>query len=131
METDDLGPQDEIEYWKARAARLTLLVEQLSTKPCKMTVVTLKAAKCKLLKAWRDCDLKITRYHVEAIDNAKFLGAIEKSSHSIYLQDPYQMTEPLMRLLHIIKMIYNVSSFYNSSERVASLLVKITNQVKF
>jgi hypothetical protein len=36
---------------------------------------------------------------------------------------------PLMRLLHIIKMIFNVSSFYNSSERVASLLVKITNQV--
>jgi hypothetical protein len=34
-----------------------------------------------------------------------------------------------MRLLHIIKMIFNVSSFYNSSERVASLLVKITNQV--
>ncbi len=33
-----------------------------------------------------------------------------------------------MRLLHIIKMIFNVSSFYNSSERVASLLVKITNQ---
>ena len=36
---------------------------------------------------------------------------------------------PLMRLLHIIKMIFNVSSFYNSSERVASLLVKINNQV--
>ena len=34
-----------------------------------------------------------------------------------------------MRLLHIIKMIFNVSSFYNTSERVASLLVKITNQV--
>jgi hypothetical protein len=39
------------------------------------------------------------------------------------------MKTPLMRLLHIVKMIFNVSTFYNTPERVASLLVKITNQV--
>ena len=39
------------------------------------------------------------------------------------------MKKPLMRLLNIVKMIYNISSFYNKPERVASLLVKITNQV--
>ena len=54
------------------------------------------------------------------------------------------MDGSLTKLLQIIKMIYQVkcssltiknikktqvSSFYNSSERVASLLVKITNQV--
>ena len=50
LETDDAGPQDELEYWKSRAARLTLLVEQINTHPCKMTLVTLKAAQCKLLK---------------------------------------------------------------------------------
>ena len=73
--------------------------------------------------------MKITRYHVEAVDNAKFLGAIERSSHAIYLENPANMKQPLMRLLHIVKMIYNVSTFYNTPERVASLLVKITNQV--
>ena len=73
--------------------------------------------------------MKITRYHVESVDNAKFLGAIERSSHAIYLEDPANMKQPLMRLLHIVKMIYNVSTFYNTPERVASLLVKITNQV--
>ena len=34
-----------------------------------------------------------------------------------------------MRVIHIVKMIYNVSHHYNTPERVASLLVKITNQV--
>ena len=34
----------------------------------------------------------------------------------------------LMRLLYSVKMIHNVSSFYNNSVRVASLLVKITYQ---
>ena len=40
----------EIEYWKNRAAKLTLLVEQINSHPCKMTLVTLRAANCKLLK---------------------------------------------------------------------------------
>ncbi|XP_023348445.1 dynein heavy chain 5, axonemal, partial [Eurytemora carolleeae] len=129
LETDDAGPQDELEYWKSRAARLTLLVEQINTMPCRMTLVVLRTAQCKLMKAWREIDVRITRYHVEACDNAKFLGAIERSSHAIYLEDPYNMKTPLMRLLHIVKMIFNVSCFYNTPERVASLLVKITNQV--
>ena len=68
---------------------------------------------------------------MEAADNAKFLGAIEKSSHAIYLEDPAFMKESLMRVIHIVKMIYNVSHHYNTPERVASLLVKITNQVGF
>ena len=42
--------QDELEYWKSRAARLTLLVEQINTMPCKMTLVVLRTAQCKLMK---------------------------------------------------------------------------------
>ena len=120
LKTDNAGPQDGLEYWKSRAARLTLLIEQINTHSCKMT---LKAGQSKLLKPWREIDLNITRYHMEAVDNTKFLGAIERSSH------PGNMKQPLRRLLHIVKMIYNVSTFYNSSEREAPLLVKITNQV--
>ena len=92
----------EIEYWKNRAAKLTLLVEQINSHPCKMTLVTLRAANCKLLKVvrflalipdessllqiWHDIDMKIAHYHVEACDNAKYLGATEQYSHRIYLE---------------------------------------------
>ena len=50
IERDDFGPQVEVEYWKSRAAKMTLLVEQITSLPCKMTLVTLRAANCKLLK---------------------------------------------------------------------------------
>ena len=46
-ETDDLGPQDEIEYWKIRMCRLTLLVEQLSSQQTKMVAVTLRTGHSK------------------------------------------------------------------------------------
>ena len=42
LETDDQGPQDEIEYWKAKAAHLTLLVDQMMCPPTKLTLVTLR-----------------------------------------------------------------------------------------
>ena len=99
-----------------------------------------------LIKVWKECEMKVIKYYVEAADNAKFLTVIEKSSHAIYLevnpselfmcvtnisfiQDPAKMKKHLFRLLHIVKMIFNISTFYNSPERVASLLVKITNVV--
>ena len=37
-------------------------------------------------QAWRECDHRIIQYNVEAADNAKYLGAIEKTSHTIYLE---------------------------------------------
>ena len=66
---------------------------------------------------------------MEAADNAKFLGAIEKYCHPIYIESPQNMKAHITRLLNIVKMIQNVSSFYNSPEKIASLIVKISNQV--
>ena len=37
-------------------------------------------------QAWKECEMKVIRYHVEATDNAKFLAVLEKSSHAIYLE---------------------------------------------
>ena len=66
---------------------------------------------------------------MEAVDNAKFLRAIEKYCHPIYIENPANMKAHIRRLLNIVRMIQNVSSFYNSPERIASLIVKISNQV--
>ena len=73
-----LTDQDEIEYWKIRMCRLTLLVEQvtmelisccweyfkddsppaqLSSQQTKMTSVTLRAGNSKLMKLWVDCEV--------------------------------------------------------------------------
>ena len=48
-----------------------------------------RAAKCKLLKSWHNLDVNVARYHFESCDNAKFLGAMEKYVHAIYLEVCY------------------------------------------
>ena len=54
---------------------------------------------------WKECEQKVTKYFVEAAENAKFLTVIEKSSHAIYLEDPAYMKKSLFRLLHVVKMV--------------------------
>ena len=102
--------QDELEYWKARGAKLTLLVNQINTQPARMTLVTLRAAQSKILKVWNNIDKRITKYHVEAADNAKFLGAIEKTSHSIYLEDPSELKGELLFPFLTFKIILRLNS---------------------
>ena len=58
IETHSAGPQDEIEFWKSRSAKLTLLVEQISSDPCRMTVATLKVAESKLIKVMTQNNVK-------------------------------------------------------------------------
>ena len=118
LETDDAGPQDELEYWKARGAKLTLLVNQINTQPARMTLVTLRAAQSKILKVWNNIDKRITKYHVEAADNAKFLGAIEKTSHSIYLEDPSELKGKLTNILFKIIFMEFFSNFNLYQNRV-------------
>ena len=50
LENDDDGPQDELEFWKCRAAKLSLLVDQISSNHCRLILATLKAAQSRLIR---------------------------------------------------------------------------------
>ena len=50
LENDSDGPQDELEFWKCRAAKLSLLVDQISSNHCRLILATLKAAQSRLIR---------------------------------------------------------------------------------
>ena len=50
LENDSDGPQDELEFWKCRAAKLSLLVDQISSNQCRLLLATLKAAQSRLIR---------------------------------------------------------------------------------
>ncbi|KAK9877873.1 hypothetical protein WA026_020099 [Henosepilachna vigintioctopunctata] len=128
-ENDTSGPQDELEYWKKRGAQFSQIATQVHSTEVQSTILCLKIAKAKILKEWHDTDKKVTFCYNEAKDNAKFIQALEKNCHSLYLDDPVKMRESILGLLQTVRLIYNVSQFYNTSERTSALMVKITNQM--
>ncbi|XP_068204591.1 dynein axonemal heavy chain 5-like [Palaemon carinicauda] len=129
QETDEAGPQDELEYWKRRMAKFKYLSEQMETQEVRGAILVLQLARSKLLKSWKEIDAKVTNHLTQAKDNVKFVYAIEEYCHPLYLNDPPGMTPYIMMLFNTVRMIHSISKYYNTSEKLSALLIKITNQM--
>ncbi|XP_046389607.1 dynein axonemal heavy chain 5 [Ischnura elegans] len=128
-ENDASGPQDELEYWKRRGAQFSQIVAHLQAQEVQMVLLCLQLSHSRIFKQWQETDKKITFCYNEARDNAKFIQAMEKCCHCLYLHDPVKMKDSLLSLLQTVRLIHSVSQFYNTSERTSSLMIKITNQM--
>ncbi len=112
-------------------------------------LVCLQVAKSNTLKHWQELDIKITTLANEAKDNVKYLYTLDKYCEPLYSSDPVSSTSPFSKvkghkpisliqvsmveaipgLINAIRMIYTISHFYNTSERMTSLFIKVTNQM--
>lgn len=82
-----------------------------------------------ILKKWRELDNLVTEGSNEAQDIVKYLYALEKYCEPLYRSDPTKIPEILPSLLYAIRMVFTTSRYYNTTERITALLVKVTNQV--
>lgn len=142
FEKDD-GPVKELDYWKQRMRKLTQVSEQLGSKTCRAVYDLLDQA-CDTMQDslgvnyqkiymatsnWRGIDNKITESLSEAKDNVKYLQTLEKYLEPLYVGNPETIKDTLPALMNSIKMIHTIARYYNTTERMTGLFVKITNQM--
>lgn len=101
------------------------MFKRIQDSEVQLTLTALQLANSKVIRLWRDTDHKITFCYNEAKDNAKFIQAMEKCCHSLYLDDPVKIKDSILSLLQTVRLIHSVSQFYNTSERISSLMVKV------
>ncbi|KAI9325129.1 dynein heavy chain, N-terminal region 1-domain-containing protein [Obelidium mucronatum] len=129
-EADDIGPNAELAHWKARMVKFNSITDQLKSSTCKKVIGILNAVKSRaLLKTWKDLDDRVTDAANESKDNVKYLYTLERFYDPLYSCDPLGMIPSIPGLINAIKMIYSISRYYNTSERMTSLFVKVTNQM--
>ncbi|XP_072136268.1 dynein axonemal heavy chain 8-like [Mobula birostris] len=128
-EAENSGPLTELEYWKCMSAKFNSIIEQLRGQNCRAVINVLKASYSKMLKMWLELDSQITDAANGAKDNVKFLQALEKVCQPLYDSDPVTMTKGVPNLINAIQMIHNVSRYYNTSQQMTSLFIKVTNQM--
>ncbi|XP_037081499.1 LOW QUALITY PROTEIN: dynein heavy chain 8, axonemal-like [Pollicipes pollicipes] len=128
-EGDDTGPLAELEHWRHLTTKFNDMVEQIKSKPVQMVLQVLIQSKSKVFKTWRDIDMRVTDAANESRDNLKFLHSLEKFCRPLYASNPTNMREALPSLIGAIRLINTISRYYNTSERMTSLFVKVTNQM--
>ncbi|XP_070312609.1 dynein axonemal heavy chain 8 [Odocoileus virginianus] len=128
-EADDSGPLTELEHWKRMSAKFNYIIEQIKGPSCKAVINVLNVARSKLLKNWRDLDARITDTANESKDNVRYLYTLEKVCQPLYNYDLVSMAHGIQNLINAIRMIHSVSRYYNTSERMTSLFIKVTNQM--
>ncbi|XP_064453637.1 dynein axonemal heavy chain 8 [Mirounga angustirostris] len=128
-EADDSGPLTELEHWKRMSAKFNYIIEQIKGPNCKAVINVLNVAHSKLLKNWHDLDARITDTANESKDNVRYLYTLEKVCQPLYNYDLVSMAHGIQNLINAIRMIHSVSRYYNTSERMTSLFIKVTNQM--
>ncbi|XP_064365601.1 dynein axonemal heavy chain 8 [Dromaius novaehollandiae] len=128
-EADNSGPLTELEHWKCMSAKFNFIIEQIKGPNCKAVINVLNVGHSKLLQMWQDLDARITDAANESKDNVKYLCTLEKACQPLYKYDLVSMTHGIQNLINAIRMIHSVSRYYNTSERMTSLFIKVTNQM--
>ncbi|XP_056290618.1 LOW QUALITY PROTEIN: dynein axonemal heavy chain 5-like [Pseudoliparis swirei] len=128
-EADDVGPSAELEHWKRRMVTFTSVMEELKRPQVKRTLGVLQITRSRILPTWRELDGDITVVANEAKDNVKFLSTLDKFFGPLGKCSPTSLLQHIPSLMTSIRMIHTVSRYYNTSERMTSLLLKVTNQM--
>jgi len=128
-DADGAGPLGEIEFWRARKVDMGGIRTQLEDPDLRGVLQVLELAKSTYLAPFLDLRTTISQEALAAEDNWQFLLCLEAPCTQLHAAAPTQIPELLPHILSCVRMIWNVSRFYNTPERITMLLRKLSNEI--
>jgi dynein heavy chain len=126
------GPLEEIDFWDMRTIDLSGIRAQLDRPGVKRIVAVLQVAESKSERFLADFlrnSTTIETGSIQAKDNLVFLSALKPSCTKLANATPAQIPALLPTILNIIRMIWSISTYYNTVDRITGLLRKVSNQI--
>lgn len=116
---ENAGPLDEINYWNSRKNNLSYIDAQLEKPELLQIKDILANTGSNYLKDFNELSTKIKAGSIEADDNLLFLKSLYDPCKKLQdCESPKQIPEILPSLLNRVRMIWEKSKFYNTTESI-------------
>ncbi|XXQ31513.1 AAA+ ATPase domain-containing protein [Plasmodiophora brassicae] len=126
---EESGPLEEIEFWRSRTVDLLGIRRQLE-RPIVVDIVrVLQIVGSSYLRPFETLKGMIQSGSDEANDNLRFLETLHEPCNKLKGAAPNQIPPLLVDILNLIRMIWTLSKFYNTQERLTGLLRKVSSQI--
>lgn len=123
------GPMNELNYWQEMLTRYSSITEFVSDKPFQHHLQCLIRSRSKLVNQWIVLETQLSHALNESKDNVRYVSSMQRFWDPLYRCAPNEIIPHLSSLLLALRNVFKTSSFYNTSDCVASFLVKTTNQL--
>lgn len=120
------GPIAEIDFWKERNSVLSSLYEQLKVPAMQNILAILRIAGVTSFYNFEYHRSELNRYYLEAKDNVKFLGTLERHFKNITHGANFTIVlDTLPAMMNSLRMVWVISRHYNTDERMVPLMERI------
>ncbi|KAJ3021850.1 hypothetical protein HKX48_007626 [Thoreauomyces humboldtii] len=127
--TENSGPIEEIQFWRSRCEDLSGISVQLNRADVQQILTILDMAKSSYLEQFVRLANLIQEGTTQAQENLKFLSTLTDPCEILANTEPKDIPAILPRLLICIRIIWANSNYYNTKERLTSLLRKVSNEI--
>lgn len=126
---ENTSPLDEIDHWRNRKINLEALTKRLQDKQLKKIIEVLTRAHSSYLGGFKELEEKIKLGYDEANDNLQWLDILKDPCIKIDNAQPKDIPKLLPEVLNNVRMIWECSRYYNTNDKMKSMLTKISNQI--
>ncbi|NXM08607.1 DYH10 protein, partial [Tyrannus savana] len=124
------GALAEIDLWREKNAALSDLAEQTKLPEVQKVLEILREAECECVGDLQGALSDLRKYHLEALDNVKFLSALERHLKNLaYGTEADVVLNTIPSLLNALRMVWVMSRHYNRDERMVPLLERIAWEI--
>uniref|UniRef100_A0A8C8XZF1 Dynein axonemal heavy chain 2 n=1 Tax=Panthera leo TaxID=9689 RepID=A0A8C8XZF1_PANLE len=122
---ENLGPLEEIEFWRNRCMDLSGISKQLVKEGVKHIESILHLAKSSYLAPFMKLAQQIQDGFQQAQSNLTFLSILKEPYQELAYMQPKDISSKLPKLISLIRVIWVNSPHYNTRERLTSLFRKV------
>ncbi|XP_006151956.1 dynein heavy chain 2, axonemal [Tupaia chinensis] len=126
---ENLGPLEEIEFWRNRCMDLSGISKQLVKQGVKHIESILRLAKSSYLAPFLKLAQQIQDGSRQAQSNLTFLSILKEPYQELAFMRPKDISSKLPKLISLIRIIWVNSPHYNTRERLTSLFRKMSNEI--